>query len=105
MTCIKVILNVPARRCQLAFDFHVRGQNLTVRRALPENVSRHTVKFRERVKRRERDVFHQNAARLMQNRDALFLIAGALFLVDELVEFRIVVVDALGAAGAKGRRQ
>jgi hypothetical protein len=37
----------------------------------------------------------------MQNRDALFLIAGALFLVDELVEFRIVVVDALGAAGAK----
>jgi hypothetical protein len=37
----------------------------------------------------------------MENRDALLVIAGALLLVDELVEFRIVVVDALGTAGAK----
>ena len=29
------------------------------------------------------------------------MIAGTLFLVDELVEFRIVVVDALATAGAK----
>jgi len=37
----------------------------------------------------------------MENRDALLVIAGALLLVDELVEFRIVVVDALGTAGTK----
>ena len=37
----------------------------------------------------------------MENRDALLVIAGSLFLFDELVEFRIVVVDALGTAAAK----
>src|SRR5262245_16019556 len=37
----------------------------------------------------------------MQDRHPLFLIAGSLFLVDELVELGVAVVDAPGAAGAE----
>jgi len=49
--------------------------------SLSRYVSLHTVKFRERVERLKRHVFHQNGAGLMENRDALLVIAGALLLV------------------------
>ncbi len=85
----------------LNLDLHIRDDDLVIRVALPDDVSRHAINLRQSVERHDRRLLHDDPPRLLQDRQALFRIAGALFFLDELVEIGIAVAGALGDAGVK----
>ena len=82
-------------------DFHFTGHDPLVRPRFPYHVSRHAVNLSQSVQRHKRRILHEHPTGLLQDRYTLFLIAGLLFFVDELVEFRAFVLDARANAGAK----
>src|SRR5947208_15740428 len=82
-------------------NLHVGAQDFFIRSRLPNYVACNTVNFGERVQRHERHIFHQNAARLLQDSDALLWITAFLLCVDKPVEFGILVLDSLAAARAE----
>ena len=75
--------SIAARNIEpMLFNFHLCSQNFFIGPRFPNNVARHAIIFRQSVQRHERHVFHQDSPGLLQNRDALFGIAGFLFFVD-----------------------
>src|SRR5688572_28723045 len=84
-----------------SLDFHFSVENLFVRSRFPHDVARCTIDLRQGVERHQRRILHQDTPRLVQQRDALFRIAGPLLLVDELVEFGILVLNPWADAGTK----
>ena len=94
-----------ARQCAYPVCFPLifmsGDDDFVVRIAFPDDISRHAVDFRQRVERHDRGIFHHDAPGLLQHGHALFLIAGVLFFLDELVELRIAVAGAFGHAGVK----
>src|SRR5207249_11207659 len=82
-------------------NLHLGAQDFFIRSRLPDYVACNTVNFGERVQRHERHISHQNAARLLQDSDALLWITALLLFVDKPVECGILVLDPLAAARAE----
>ena len=82
-------------------DLHIGDDDFVVRIALPDDISRQTVDFRERVERQDRGIFHADAPGLLQQSDPFFMIAGLLFFFDELIQLRIALAGPLGYARVK----
>src|SRR5262245_17535877 len=85
----------------LGFDLHLGREDSIVRIALPENVARQPVNFRQRIEWHEGSVLHENPARLLEKRHTLLLIAGLLLFLDEFIELGVAVTDPFSHAGVK----
>ena len=66
----------------------------------PDHVSRHTIDLREGIQGHQCRLVHQNAAYLLQQRNAFFLIFGLMLFVDQPVDFGVLKADALGPSRA-----
>jgi len=80
---------------------HVRIKQFLVRTRFPVDVAGDSIDFCQGVKRTKRHVFHENASELMQNSKALFWIRRLLLFVHQLVELRILVLNARTHTGTK----
>src|SRR6185503_20418126 len=80
-------------------NLHIKGEDLFLRMRFPDHVARHAVDFRQGVQGNQRRLFHQDAADLLQQRNALFFISGPVLLVDQTVDLGILETYALGSSG------
>jgi hypothetical protein len=80
----------PDEKTGRSSNFHIIGQHSFARRGGPHDIAGNAVNLRQRVQGYEGHIFHKNPARLAQQLQTLFRVAGGLLGVDEFIELTLI---------------